>query len=136
MTAAEPEPVQVPDALTPLFEHHPEALRLLREARVGLQSLSGLPPVQVETATLGALLALGAPPESFRAHVVRARALGMTEDDVWGVLEALATIVGVPRLISAVPAVAAALATTRTSGPGPAPGAGPTDRKKAGAPDG
>ncbi|MGW4203479.1 carboxymuconolactone decarboxylase family protein [Streptomyces sp. NPDC004726] len=113
---SEAAPIRVPDALAPLFAHHPEALPLLRQARVGLQSLSGLPPAQVEMVTLAALLAVGAPGEAFHVHVVRARELGLSEGDVWGVFEALAVIVGIPRLVAAVPAVAAALEAVREEG--------------------
>ncbi|MGP3737537.1 carboxymuconolactone decarboxylase family protein (plasmid) [Streptomyces sp. GDS52] len=109
-------PVRVPDALTPLFAHHPEALPLLRQARVGLQTLSGLPDTQVEMVTLAALLALGAPAEAFHAHTVRARRLGLSEGEIWGVFEALAVIVGIPRLVAAVPTVAAALEAVRSEG--------------------
>ncbi|MGA5699202.1 carboxymuconolactone decarboxylase family protein [Peterkaempfera bronchialis] len=116
MTGPERAPVRAPDALAPLFAHHPQLLPLLRDARVGLQSLSGLTPERVELVTLAALLAIGAPPESFYVHVTRARELGLPESEVWGVLEALAVIVGIPRLVNAVPPVAAALAAVRTEG--------------------
>ncbi|MEU2615219.1 carboxymuconolactone decarboxylase family protein [Micromonospora sp. NPDC007271] len=108
--SGEPAPVHVPEALVPLFAQNPGALDLLRAARVGLQGGSGLTPEQVELVTLAALTALGAPEGSFAVHVQRARRLGLTEKQVWGVLEALAVIVGVPRLVNAAPAVAAALA--------------------------
>ncbi|MYW04088.1 carboxymuconolactone decarboxylase family protein, partial [Streptomyces sp. SID3343] len=105
----EQAPVHVPDALAPLIAHHPDVLPILRAARLGLAELGGLPPVHVELVTLAALTALGAPADSFGVHVRRARELGVSEADVWGVLETLAVIVGIPRLIHAVPAVAAGL---------------------------
>jgi alkylhydroperoxidase/carboxymuconolactone decarboxylase family protein YurZ len=107
---SETEPVRAPDALSPLFERHPEVQTLLRTARVGLQQGSGLQPVEVELVMIAALTALQAPAGSFTAHVDRARRLGLTDTQIWGVLETLAVVVGIPSLIHAVPLVADALA--------------------------
>ncbi|MBN9619984.1 MAG: carboxymuconolactone decarboxylase family protein [Actinobacteria bacterium] len=106
---SETEPVRAPDALRPLFDRHPEVQTLLRAARVGLQQDSGLEPREVELVMLAALTALQAPADSFTAHVDRARRLGLTETQIWGVLETLAVVVGIPSLIHAVPRVADAL---------------------------
>jgi 4-carboxymuconolactone decarboxylase len=103
---AEPTPISVPDALRGL---DPEAVAALRDARVVLERLSGLDERTIELVRIGTLVALGAPEESFRAHVERARAVGASAEDVWGAVLAVATLVGVPRLIATVPAIRAAL---------------------------
>jgi alkylhydroperoxidase/carboxymuconolactone decarboxylase family protein YurZ len=106
---AEPTPITVPPALAGL---DPDAVAALREARVALERLSGLDERSIELARFGALLALGAPAESIRAHVERARATGMSEGEIWGAVLSVATLVGVPRLVAAVPEIRAALAGT------------------------
>ena len=102
----EPTPIPVPDALRGL---PPEAVDALRELRVALEGLSGLDERSIELARLGALVALGAPAESLGAHVTRALTIGVSAEDVWGSVLAVAPLVGVPRLIGAVPAIRAAL---------------------------
>ena len=104
---ADPTPIAVPPALQGL---DPEAVAALRDARVALERLSGLDERSIELVRFGALIALAAPAESIRAHVDRARAIGMSEEEVWGAVLAVATLVGVPRLIAAVPEIRAALA--------------------------
>src|SRR6516225_73922 len=103
---AEPTPIAVPPALQGL---DPEAVGALRDARVALERLSGLDERSIELVRFGALIALGAPPESVRAHVDRARSIGMSDDEVWGAALAVATLVGVPRLTAAVAGIRAAL---------------------------
>lgn len=102
----EPTPISVPDALRGL---DPAAVETLRDARVALERLSGLDERSIELARLGALVALGAPAESLAAHVARAREIGIPAGDVWGAVLAVAPLVGVPRLIGAVPAIRSAL---------------------------
>ena len=102
----EPTPIPVPDALRGL---PPEAVDALRELRVALEGLSGLDERSIELARLGALVALGAPADSLGAHVTRALTIGVSAEDVWGSVLAVAPLVGVPRLIGAVPAIRAAL---------------------------
>jgi alkylhydroperoxidase/carboxymuconolactone decarboxylase family protein YurZ len=102
----EPTPIAVPDGLRGLA---PEAVAALRDARVALERLSALDEATTELVRIGTLVGLGAPEESVAAHVARARAIGVADDDVWGAVLAVATLVGVPRLVSAVPAVRAAL---------------------------
>lgn len=102
----EPTPIPLPDALRGL---DPAAVAALRDARVELERLSGLDERSIELARLGALVALAAPEESLAAHVRRAREIGIPAEDVWGVLLAVATLVGVPRLIAAAPAIRSAL---------------------------
>lgn len=109
---ADPTPISVPPALAGLGA---EAVAALRDARVALERLSGLDERSIELARFGALIALGAPAESIRAHVERARVIGMADEEIWGAVLAVATLVGVPRLIAAVPEIRAALATTEIS---------------------
>jgi alkylhydroperoxidase/carboxymuconolactone decarboxylase family protein YurZ len=102
----EPTPIAVPDGLRGL---DPAAVSALRDARVELERLSALDERTIELVRLGALVALAAPDESLGAHVMRARAVGVPDEEVWGAVLAVATLVGVPRLVGAVPAVRAAL---------------------------
>jgi len=102
----DPTPIAVPDGLRGLPS---EAIAALRDLRVELEGLSGLDERSIELTRLGALVALGAPPESLEAHVTRALAIGMPPEEIWGSVLAVAPLVGVPRLIGAVPAIRAAL---------------------------
>jgi len=102
----EPTPIPVPDGLRGLPS---EAVDALRELRLRLEGLSGLDERSIELTRLGALVALGAPAESIGAHVTRAVAGGVSAEDVWGSVLAVAPLVGVPRLIAAVPAIRDAL---------------------------
>lgn len=58
---------------------------------------------------LGALLALGAATTSIRATVEGARAAGATETEIVGVLVAVAPTVGLARVVSTAPKLAAAI---------------------------
>jgi alkylhydroperoxidase/carboxymuconolactone decarboxylase family protein YurZ len=99
-------PIPVPDGLRGLPA---EAIDALRDARLELERLSGLDERTIELTRIGALVALGAPAESIGAHVTRALAAGIGPDEIWGSVLAVAPLVGVPRLIGAVPAIRAAL---------------------------
>ena len=77
--------------------------------RIELERMSGLDERSIELTRLGALVALGAPAESLAAHVSRALAIGVSADEIWGSVLAVAPLVGVPRLIGAVPAIRTAL---------------------------
>jgi alkylhydroperoxidase/carboxymuconolactone decarboxylase family protein YurZ len=103
-----PTPIPVPDALRGLDG---AAIEALCELRVGLERLSGLDERTIELARLGALIALGAPPESLATHVTRALGGGVSATEIWGVVLAVAPLVGVPRLVGAVPVIRAALET-------------------------
>ena len=58
---------------------------------------------------LGALLALGAATNSLRGTVERARAAGATESELVGVLVAVGPAVGLARIVSIAPRLAAAI---------------------------
>ncbi len=109
----EPTPIPVPEELRALAAHDPVIVSALRDARVAIEERSGLDERTIELVRLGTLVALGAPEGSLGAHVRRARAGGVSERDVWDTVAAVSTLVGVPRLIGAVPAIAAALETAR-----------------------
>jgi alkylhydroperoxidase/carboxymuconolactone decarboxylase family protein YurZ len=102
----DPTPIPVPDGLRGL---DPAAIAALRNVRLALEELSMLDERTIELARLAALIALGAPEESIVTHVTRAKGGGVSSEDVWGVVLAVAPLVGVPRLIGAIPAIRAAL---------------------------
>jgi 4-carboxymuconolactone decarboxylase len=70
---------------------------------------SGLDARTHALARLGALVALDAAPASYHWTVGTAFAAGATIDEIVGVLIAVAPTVGVARVVSAAPAVAAAI---------------------------
>lgn len=105
----EPTPIGVPPGLQGLRDHDPGIIDDLRTMRESLEARSSLDERTTELVRLGALVALGAPAESFTAHVTRLRASGTPPAEVWGALLAVAPLVGVPRLIQAAPAISAAL---------------------------
>jgi alkylhydroperoxidase/carboxymuconolactone decarboxylase family protein YurZ len=57
---------------------------------------------------IGALIALDAPPASFRCAVEDAQRVGVRQEDLLAVLMAVAGIVGTPRIVSAAPRIALA----------------------------
>ena len=107
---SEPTAIPVPPALEGLAAHSPGVIEVLRDARVQLERRSGLDERTMELVRLGALIALGAPEESYAAHIRRALEAGAGDADVWGAVLVVAPLVGVPRLVDAVPHVRAALA--------------------------
>jgi 4-carboxymuconolactone decarboxylase len=70
---------------------------------------SGLDPKTHALVRLGALIALDASQSSFQWNAATALASGATVDEIVGVLIAVAPTVGVARVVSAAPAVAAAI---------------------------
>jgi alkylhydroperoxidase/carboxymuconolactone decarboxylase family protein YurZ len=57
---------------------------------------------------IGALIALDAPPASFRCAVEDAQRVGARQEDLLAALMAVAGIVGTPRIVSAAPRIALA----------------------------
>jgi alkylhydroperoxidase/carboxymuconolactone decarboxylase family protein YurZ len=57
---------------------------------------------------LGALVALDAPPASFRCAVEEAQRVGARQEDLLATLLAVAGLVGTPRIVSAAPRIALA----------------------------
>ncbi|MFV0463510.1 MAG: carboxymuconolactone decarboxylase family protein [Nostocoides sp.] len=105
----DPTPIVPPPGLQGLIDHDPGAVDALRELREELERRSGLDERTIELARFAALLALGGPVESIGAHVRRARETGVEPGEFWGVVLAVAPLIGVPRLVATVPAVTAAL---------------------------
>jgi 4-carboxymuconolactone decarboxylase len=70
---------------------------------------SGLDPKTHALVRLGALVALDAAAPSYRSTVGMALSAGATVDDIVGVLIAVAPTVGLARVVSAAPAIAAAI---------------------------
>jgi alkylhydroperoxidase/carboxymuconolactone decarboxylase family protein YurZ len=109
LNMSDPTPMSVPPELTGLADAFPGLIEALRDARVEGEVAGDLSEREIEIARIGALVALGAPRASFASHVRRARSAGASVADVWSALAAVATLVGVPRLLHAVPLVAEAL---------------------------
>ena len=108
MEEREPTPIAVPDALRGL---DPAAIAALRDVRVELERLSGLDERTIELVRLGALVALARHPRSLDAHVERAQRGRRRTRTSGAPCSRSTTLVGVPRLIAAVPAVRDALET-------------------------
>ncbi len=76
----------------------------------GSGSTSEPPPAKVDLLVqLGALLALGASTTSLRATVDNAIVAGATEEEIVGVLIAIAPAVGLARVVAAAPKLALAI---------------------------
>jgi 4-carboxymuconolactone decarboxylase len=71
---------------------------------------SGLDPRTHALVRLASLITLGAPTASFTWQVALAREAGASDDEISGVLVAVAPTAGMPRVVAAAPAVAEALA--------------------------
>lgn len=106
----EPTPIRPPSALQGLIDHDAGAVAALKSMREELERRSGLDERTIELTRLGVMVALAAPEESVAAHVQRALAIGVTADEIWGVVMAVAPLVGVPRIVATAPAITAALA--------------------------
>ena len=76
--------------------------------RLGLPGC-GLDPKTAALARVGALAAIGAPGVCLEWSTTAALAAGATEDEITGVLLAIAPVAGLGRVTGAVPGVAAAL---------------------------
>jgi alkylhydroperoxidase/carboxymuconolactone decarboxylase family protein YurZ len=73
---------------------------------------SGLPPATHALCRLAALIALDGAPASFAWQVAAAKAGGATDQDVVGVLVAVAPTVGMARVVTAAPELAFAMGLT------------------------
>lgn len=100
--------MSVPSELGALAEAYPDLIAGLRDARLAGES-SSLSERDIELIRLGVMIAIDAPAASFDAHVGRALGAGATRDDVIGVAASIATIVGLPRILSAMPKLTAAI---------------------------
>src|SRR5262249_51174553 len=77
--------------------------------RLGLGASRLLDPKTAALARVGALVAIGSPGGCLEWSATAALAAGATEDEITGVLLAIATVTGLGRVTGAVPDVAAAL---------------------------
>lgn len=105
----QPTPIVAPSALQGLIDHDAAAVAALKNMREELERRSGLDERTIELIRLGVMVAIAAPDESVVAHVHRAREIGVSDDDIWGVVLAVAPLVGVPRIVATAPAITAAL---------------------------
>ena len=85
----------------------------LREAE--LES-SGLDPRTFSLVKIAALIALDAPPASYAFQVANAVEAGVSSEEVLGVLRAVATQVGGPRVVAAAPEIMLALGLSLPEG--------------------
>ena len=101
--------IVVPAEFAALEDAFPGIVVALRDARVAGEVGSSLSEREVELVRLGAMIAIDAPQASFTPHVERALAGSVTSEDIMAVAAALATIVGVPKLLATLPKLAEAL---------------------------
>ena len=76
---------------------------------LGLPGVHVLDPKAAALVRVGALVAIGSPGVCLEWGTTRALAAGATEDEITGVLLAIAPVAGLGRVTGAVPGVAAAL---------------------------
>ncbi len=101
--------MEVPPELAALQVAVPGLITALAKARLAGEAAGSLGEGEIELVRIATLVALGAPEASYRAHVARALVAGATVDEIWGSVAAVATLVGVPRILAAVPFISAAL---------------------------
>ena len=77
--------------------------------RQGLKDVTGLDDRSFALVKLAALIAVDAPPASYAWQVANALDEGATPEDILGVLRAVATQVGGPRVVAAAPEIMVAL---------------------------
>jgi alkylhydroperoxidase/carboxymuconolactone decarboxylase family protein YurZ len=95
--------------LTRLAEGNPELVERVIGRQVENIEESGLDPRTHALVRIGTLVAVGAPAASFAWQVSLARESGASDDEIAGVLVAVAPTVGLPRVVAAAPHVAEAL---------------------------
>ena len=76
---------------------------------LGLPGSRLLDPKTAALVRVGALVAIGSPPACLEWSSTRALAAGATDDEITGVLLAIAPVAGLGRVTGAVPGIAAAL---------------------------
>lgn len=83
----------------------PAVVESIAAFRIELDRISVLDQRLIEFARLSAAVAIGAPAAPIATHIERALAAGATPDEIWGVVLAALPIVGIPRIIEALPTV-------------------------------
>jgi len=96
-------------ALAELALGDPELLGESLELRAQLQARSGLDPRSFALVKIAALMALDAPPASYLWQVGNALEVGVTPEDLIGVLLAVLPQIGGPRAVAAAPELMVAL---------------------------
>jgi 4-carboxymuconolactone decarboxylase len=95
------------------------------EGTLGLReeyrSVTGLDERASALVKIAALIALDAPPASYGWQIANALEVGVTPEDILGVLRAIAPQVGGPRVVAAAPEVILALGLSLPDEGGPAP---------------
>jgi alkylhydroperoxidase/carboxymuconolactone decarboxylase family protein YurZ len=85
-------------------------LDLIADMTASSLEASSLSPRDLLIARLAALVAVDAPPFSYDLNIKAAVEVGISADDVRGVLAAVAPIVGTPKIVAATGNIARALA--------------------------
>ena len=89
------------DQLAALAEGDSPVLEAIAAMNLDTLALSSLDPQSYMLVRLAALVAVDAPPASYLANLALAADVGLSREDVQGVLTAIAPIVGSPRLVAA-----------------------------------
>jgi alkylhydroperoxidase/carboxymuconolactone decarboxylase family protein YurZ len=89
------------DALAALAEGDRPVLEAIAAMNLDTLALSSLDPQTYALVRLAALVAIDAPPASYLVTLGFAGEVGITSEDVQGVLTAIAPVVGGPRIIAA-----------------------------------
>jgi 4-carboxymuconolactone decarboxylase len=97
--------------LSRLADNNPELIERLVGRQIENIEESGLDPRTHALVRIASLVAVGAPSASFAWQVALAREAGASDDEIAGVLLAVAPTVGLPLVVAASPHVAAALSS-------------------------
>jgi alkylhydroperoxidase/carboxymuconolactone decarboxylase family protein YurZ len=89
------------DQLAALAQGDRPVLEAIAAMNLDTLALSSLDPQSYMLVRLAALVAVDAPPASYLANLGMAAEVGLSREDVQGVLTAIAPIVGSPRLVAA-----------------------------------
>jgi 4-carboxymuconolactone decarboxylase len=95
-------------------------LRLAEDVRAEERAGSGLDTRAFALVNLAVLIAMDAPPAAYLWQVPDALAAGVAPADVLGVLRAVASQVGMPKVMAAAPEIALALGLSMPGGEEPA----------------
>jgi alkylhydroperoxidase/carboxymuconolactone decarboxylase family protein YurZ len=104
-----PIPVAVSDVFLGVAAHDTNALEGLFKARLDNLEASGLDPKTYSLANIAALIASDAAPASYVFQVALALEVGVTPEEILGLLVALNPTVGNVRIVSAAAEIAFAL---------------------------
>jgi len=96
--------------LSQLAENNPELIQRVIGLQIENIEESGLDPRTHALVRIASLISVGAPAASFDWQVALALEAGASDDEIAGVLLAVAPTAGMPRVVAAAPLVAAALA--------------------------